>query len=86
MIETIGWIGSVLLSTCALPLVVSVYKKKRVKDQSLLFLLWWFIGEIFLIVYVVGQTEISLPLLFNYGFNISCVMILLYFMYAYREK
>ena len=77
MIEGIGWIGSLLLSTCGLPLVIDVCIKKKINVVSLSFLFWWLIGEILLLVYIAFQPVISLPLFFNYMFNILCITMIL---------
>ena len=86
MIEGIGWIGSLLLSTCGLPLLLDVCIKKKVDNVSIFFLLWWLIGEILLFVYIVVQPIISIPLLFNYGFNCVCIILILVFVSIIKKK
>ena len=86
MIEVTGWIGSFLLSTCGLPLVIDIYKKKSVKNLSFPFIVWWFVGEILLLIYVGLQDRVSWPLIFNYGFNIVCLLILFWFYFLYRKE
>jgi len=86
MIEAIGWIGSLFLSTCGLPLLIDVCIKKKVGSVSIFFLLWWLIGEILLFVYIIVQPLISLPLLFNYGFNCICVLIVIGFIVIFKNK
>ena len=79
MIEIIGWFGSVLLSTCGLPLVYDVCIRKKVNVVSVSFLWWWFIGEMLLFMYILFQPVLSLPLIFNYGFNILCLLLIFIF-------
>jgi len=79
MIEIIGWFGSVLLSTCGLPLVYDVCIRKKSNVVSVSFLWWWFIGEMLLFVYILFQPVLSLPLIFNYGFNILCLLLIFIF-------
>lgn len=86
MIESIGWIGSLLLSTCGVPLVIDVCVKKKVESVSKLFLLWWLLGEILLLIYILALPTLSIPLLFNYGFNCVCLILVFAFMTIFNKK
>jgi len=77
MTELIGWLGGVLLALCGFPLVVETWQK-GVNRDNLLFLLIWYLGDWFTIAYVVIQHGLDLPLLFNYGLNISFLTYILY--------
>lgn len=82
MIETIGWIGSLLLAYCALPQVILTIRTKSAKGISWGFLLMWSIGEILTFIYIVSTT-MSPPLLINYGLNIIFLVIIIF--YKLRE-
>jgi uncharacterized protein with PQ loop repeat len=86
MIETIGWIGSLLLSTCGVPLVYDIYKSKNISGTSLKFILWWLSGEILLLIFTIGKNIWAYPILFNYGINIICCIIVLILIFKYRKK
>ena len=77
MIDRIGWIGSLLLATCGLPELFFAIQNKQV-NLSYTFLIWWGIGEIFVFAYTLAKSKHVhlLPLLFNYGFNIVVISIL----------
>jgi len=74
--ETIGYIGGVLLAICAIPEVIRTYKDKRC-HLGWPFLLLWFLGEIFMEIYAVALWDY--PLMFNYTFNLIITGILLYY-------
>ena len=86
----IGWVGSVLFALCALPQAVKTWKTKKADDLSLLFLIFWMLGELFTFAYIIIDDIISdithFPLYLNYSFNIVLVMYLLYAkkVYSYR--
>jgi uncharacterized protein with PQ loop repeat len=76
IVETIGYIGGVLLAICSVPEVF-----RTIKDSTChlgwTFLLLWFFGELFMIVYAFHLWDY--PLLFNYGFNLLLVGIMLFY-------
>jgi len=75
-----GYIGATLLALCALP---EVYITVTTGETALswAFLLMWFVGEVTALIYIIGKMkEVDLlPLLFNYGVNTICLMILLWY-------
>ena len=75
--ETIGWLGGVLLAACGFPEAVRAIKNKKC-ELSWAFLTMWGLGEVFTFVYVTLD-KFSLPLLFNYGFNILFITIMVCF-------
>lgn len=72
----IGWIGSALLSLCALPEVYKTILNKRC-DIGWYMLLMWFFGEIAMLIHTV-QYEDN-PLLVNYLINIGLISVLMYY-------
>ena len=89
MNEAIGWLGSILFATCAIPQVVKTWKTKRADDLSWLFLLFWLFGEIFTIIYIVvddlSRQITHYPLYINYAFNTVLVFYLIYAKASYRN-
>lgn len=75
--EIIGWIGSVLLAFCGLPQAIESYKTKSSAGLTWGFLLMWFVGEIFTVIYIIPKWH--WPLLFNYTANIIFLSIILYY-------
>ena len=77
--ETIGWIGSVLLAFCALPELIIAIRKKR-SDLSWIFLLMWLVGEICLLIPIAINIKVGF-LLFNYIANTIFIIIICYYKY-----
>jgi uncharacterized protein with PQ loop repeat len=75
--ETIGWIGSILLAFCGLPQAVESYKTKNSDGLTWGFLIMWGVGELFTIVYIIPKWH--WPLIFNYTANIIFISIILYY-------
>ena len=75
--EIIGWIGSICFAVCGIPQALQCYKTGHSRGLSWGFLMLWFIGELFTIAYVLPKMDI--PLLFNYGFNLAVLLIILRF-------
>lgn len=80
-LQTIGWIGAFFFSICALPQVWLVFKTKNTDGMSWGFLITWFLGEVFTIVYVtlygIVNMDIPWPLLANYAFNLIQLIYLI---------
>ena len=76
MIETIGWIGAVLLAFCGLPQAYETWYRGNANGVNILFLLAWFLGEALTLAYVL-PTVTSPPLIFNYTANLIFVGIIL---------
>jgi len=72
MIESLGILGSVLLALCGLPMLLKALKDKHVDGVSLGFLWMWFLGEVFVFVYVYF-TSMDYILLANYGLNVIVI-------------
>jgi uncharacterized protein with PQ loop repeat len=75
--ETIGWIGSILLAFCGLPQAIESFKTKNSDGLTWSFLIMWGVGEIFTIIYIIPKWH--WPLLFNYTANIIFIGIILYY-------
>lgn len=79
MIKSIGWVGSVLLALCGLPLAIEAVANRGVSNLNLYFTFMWYIGEICVLIYVIKTHGFDRPLLFNYVLNIIFVSIVLFF-------
>jgi len=75
--ETIGWIGGILLAFCGLPQAVESYKTKNSDGLTWGFLIMWGVGELFTIVYIIPKWH--WPLIFNYTANIIFISIIVYY-------
>ena len=73
--EIVGWIGSILLALCAVPLAWESYRQKHSNGISNLFLTMWLVGELLTAAYVLPKKDY--PLLFNYGLNIACLIVVI---------
>jgi len=75
--EIIGWIGSILFAICGLPQAIECHKAGHSRGLSWIFLLCWFFGEIFTIIYIFPKMD--MPLLFNYVLNMVFLLVMLYY-------
>jgi MtN3 and saliva related transmembrane protein len=75
--ETIGWIGSILLAFCGLPQAIESWRTKNSDGLTWSFLLMWGVGEIFTIIYILPKWH--WPLIFNYTANLIFISIILYY-------
>ena len=75
--ETIGWIGGILLAFCGLPQAVESFKTKNSDGLTWGFLIMWGVGELFTIVYIIPKWH--WPLIFNYTANIIFISIIVYY-------
>ena len=85
--DLFGWLGAVLFAICALPQVYTTWTSQSVNGMSFLFILMWFLGELFSAVYLVWddiqKNTRHYPIYFNYGLNTACVTYLLYAVIKY---
>lgn len=84
-IETIGWIGAILLATCGIPQAYKSIKTKRFEGLSLVFIMWWGFGELFTLWYIT-ERAFKWPLIFNYVINIIVVFIIIFLYMKYSKK
>lgn len=76
----IGWLGATLLALCGVPEVIKTYQE-NVCNLSWGFMLMWLFGELLTIIYVIFKLKNKAiwPLIFNYGINIICILLLIFF-------
>jgi uncharacterized protein with PQ loop repeat len=81
----IGWIGAFLFAICAVPQVVKTWRTKKAGDLSMLFLVFWLLGELLTFTYIIIDDVLlgitHFPLYLNYFFN---TLLVLYLIYAKR--
>lgn len=75
--ETIGWLGSILLAFCGLPQAIESYKTKSSAGLTWGFISMWFFGEILTVIYIIPKWH--WPLIFNYTANIIFLSVILYY-------
>lgn len=75
--DNIGWIGSLLLAFCGLPQAITAIKTKSGKGISWIFLIMWFIGELFTLIYIWPKSD--MPLIINYSANLAFLLIIIYY-------
>ena len=88
IIQIIGWLGAFLLATCGIPQLIRTIRSKNFQGLSMIFILWWILGEILVLIYVLYEA-FRWPLIFNYGINIGvCFLILIIFIISkgYKSK
>jgi uncharacterized protein with PQ loop repeat len=74
--ELIAYIGGILLGVCGVPEVLRTIRDRRC-HLGWPFLLMWFFGEAFMLVYSIDLK--NSPLIMNYLFNVIIVGIMLYY-------
>jgi|APGre2960657468_1045069.scaffolds.fasta_scaffold103533_2 uncharacterized protein with PQ loop repeat len=77
MLEYSGWIGSFLFALCGLPQAIQSYTDKHSDGLNWLFIIAWFFGEIFTLVYIIPKGDI--PLIVNYSVNLVFVLVIAYY-------
>lgn len=75
--ESIGWIGAIMLAFCGLPQAVECIRKGNANGLNWSFLLMWLGGELFTIAYVFPKSD--WPLIFNYSVNIVCISVIVWY-------
>lgn len=75
--NTLAWIGSILLGVCSVPELIKTLRTKTC-TLSWGFLLLWFFGEVFVLVPVLARNLGSF-LVFNYSLNTVIIGILIYY-------
>lgn len=78
MISLIGWLGSVLLAYCGAPQALHSIRTKSSRGLTWPFLLTWFFGEIFSLIFILTKEDVG-PLLLNYCANILFLGIIIYY-------
>lgn len=73
--NTLGWIGSILLGFCGLPELIATIRNKKC-NLSWGFLSMWGLGEIFVLIPVISD-GLAPFLIFNYVLNIVIISILI---------
>lgn len=80
--QVIGWTGSILFALSGIPQAWTSYRQGHSRGLSPLFLGLWLAGEVLTLAYILPKLD--WPLLFNYGFNLSCLIVIL--KYKIRER
>jgi uncharacterized protein with PQ loop repeat len=75
IIETIGWVSAIAFAICAAPQAYMSWKDGHAHGLAWAFLMLWYIGELFGLIYVIAL--LSYPLIFNYALNVILVTIIL---------
>lgn len=70
--EFIGYLGNILLALCGIPLVLEAIRNPQYKINKM-FLGMWFLGEILVLVYVIGDPALML----NYITNVMCLTVII---------
>lgn len=79
LIVITGWIGSILLAACGIPLARAAIQDNSIaKNLSSGFLNCWLWGEVFILIYAAMLGKDLIPVLFNVSFNIICILIILW--------
>ncbi len=82
--EIAGWISATFLLLCGVPQAYKSIKDGHSNGISAAFLWLWYGGEISGIIYILTMKDLSLPLLTNYGFNVTMVSVMLFYKYFPR--
>lgn len=78
MIESIGWLGAVLLAVCAVPQAYKCCVDGHADGLSWGFIGMWFGGEVLTLMYV-GAATPNIILILNYAVNIACLNVIIMF-------
>ena len=75
MLEISGIIGALMFAFCGLPQAITCIKTGNSQGLSWSFLIMWFFGEVFTIVYILPKHDYIL--LTNYILNFGFLLIML---------
>lgn len=78
--QGLGWLGAIALALCGLPQAIRCVRQGHAEGLSPLMVASWFIGEVCLIVATLGELGWVWWLLFNYGANILCLLVIIKYM------
>lgn len=76
-LNSIGWIGSILLAFCAIPQAWHSFENKHSNGITWGFLNMWMFGEILTLIYILPS--MTWPLIFNYSANIFFLSVIMYY-------
>lgn len=80
MTALLGWLGAILLATCAVPLVWQTIKDRHANGLNSTFLFCWLVGEALMLVHcIMLWPAISSALLANYAANVAMVGVVGWF-------
>jgi len=77
MIEVIGYIGAICFALCAIPQAYMCYKDKHAHGLSMMSLMLWFWGEVFMILYTAVTIGYLNPLMLNYASSVLFLLIII---------
>lgn len=73
--DIVGWLGSILLAVCAVPLAWQSFRQKHSNGISNIFLAMWLAGEVLTFIYILPKQDF--PLIVNYGLNLVCLAVVI---------
>jgi len=80
--ESVGWLSSILLGLCGLPMAVEAIYEGTASTVNSLFLWMWFCGEIAGLAYTIYLLNPALIL--NYAFNSFLIILVIRYKYFPR--
>lgn len=72
----IGWLSSVCLILCGIPLALDAYKSGQSNINNIFFSLW-LSGEVFGVIHTINIGDY--PLVANYSINLLILLVVLYY-------
>lgn len=84
LVEALGVIGPINLALCGLPQAIQVVRQGHARGMGWPFLLLWFSGEIFTLVFVVATMPNQWALIGNYAANSALIGVMCWFRMAPR--
>jgi uncharacterized protein with PQ loop repeat len=85
-INTIGYLGAILLAFCALPQAIMSIINGHSRGLSFMFLWMWYLGEMFMLQHVMATIGITGPLFWNYFINFILLTIIVWYRYFPRKE
>lgn len=78
MVEIIGWVGATLFAVSGFPQAYRSWRQQHSDGISWGFLGMWTGGEVLTLIYVLLTTA-QWPLIFNYVFNLLCLIVIIWY-------
>ena len=79
-IKLIGWLGALCFAFCGFPQAYQSHIQGHADGVNPAFMLLWFLGEVFSMIYVYYTHGFDKPLFTNYFLNLTFISIILYYM------
>ena len=84
LIDVVGWLGNMIFAVSAIPQAYTCYRQGHGRGLAPGLLWMWFSGELLAMIYGFAK-GLPIPIMANYAFNFTCLVIILRYKYMPRN-